>query len=194
MASGLLDACPSARFANILQIAPIRSAIMKKCTVLANEVLAYTYFVYHAVMVLISGFIWLYEPLGVWIMLLAISSVVVSCCITERWCLMLTFDRDGVLYKPLFRKGMRIQYSNYPRIQYAYYMHGNMFAAYKVNFFVFTNRRLSNEELTQINQVAPSSDLIKIRYTRKTYKKLLEALPPSIALEVKQIHDVYIKK
>ena len=60
-------------------------------------------------------------------------------------------------------------------------MHGNMFAAYKVNFFVFTNRRLSNEELTQINQVAPSSDLIKIRYTRKTYKKLLEALPPSIA-------------
>ena len=73
-------------------------------------------------------------------------------------------------------------------------LHGNIFAAYKVNFFVFTNRRLTNEELTQINQVAPSSDLIKIRYTRKTYKKLLEALPPSIALEVKQIHDVYIKK
>ena len=72
---------------------------MKKCTVFANEVLVYTYFVYHAVMVLISGFIWLYEPLGVWIMLLAISSVVISCCITERWCLMLTFDRDGVLYK-----------------------------------------------------------------------------------------------
>ena len=63
-----------------------------------------------------------------------------------------------------------------------------------VNFFVFTNRRLTNEELTQINQVAPSSDLIKIRYTRKTYKKLLEALPSSIASEVKQIHDVYIKK
>ena len=167
---------------------------MKKCTVLANEVLVYTYFVYHAVMVLISGFIWLHDPLGIWFMLLMMCSVVISCCITERWCLMITFERDGVLYKPLFRKGTRIQYSNYPRIQYAYYMHGNMFAAYKVNFFVFTNRRLSNEELTQINQVAPSSDLIKIRYTRKTYKKLLEALPPSIALEVKQIHDVYIKR
>ena len=106
-------------------------------------------------MILISGFIWLHDPLGIWFMLLMMCSVVISCCITERWCLMLTFDRDGVLYKPLFRKGMRIQYSNYPRIQYAYYMHGNMFAAYKVNFFVFTNRRLTNEELTQINQVAP---------------------------------------
>ena len=28
---------------------------MKKCTILANEVLAYAYFVYHAVMILISG-------------------------------------------------------------------------------------------------------------------------------------------
>ncbi len=77
---------------------------------------------------------WLYEPAGIWMMLIPICTVVIYCFETDRWCLMLTFDRDGVLYKPLFRKGMRIQYSNYPRIQYAYYMHGNMFAAYKVNF------------------------------------------------------------
>ena len=168
---------------------------MKKCTILANEVLLYAWIACHVVLFLSAGVVWwLYEPAGIWMTLLPICTVVIYCFETDRWCLMLTFDRDGVLYKPLFRKGMRIQYSNYPRIQYAYYMHGNMFAAYKVNFFVFTNRRLTDEELTQINQVAPSSDLIKIRYTRKTYKKLLEALPPSIALEVKQIHDVYIQK
>ena len=167
---------------------------MKKCTIFANEVLLYAWIACQVLFFLSAGFVWwLYEP-GIWTMLIPICSIVINCFETDRWCLMLTFDRDGVLYKPLFRKGTRIQYSNYPRIQYAYYMHGNMFAAYKVNFFVFTNRRLSNEELTQINQVAPSSDLIKIRYTRKTYKKLLEALPPSIALEVKQIHDVYIKR
>lgn len=166
---------------------------MKKCTVFANEVLVYTYIVYHAVIVLISGIMWFVDPICGWIMLLAILAIVISCCITERWCLMITFDQDGVLYRPLFRRGIRLKYSNYPRIQYAYYMHGNMIAAYKVNFFVFTNRRLSHEELTQINEVAPSSDLIKIRYTRETYKKLIEALPSSIAFEVEQIYNIYIR-
>ena len=32
-------------------------------------------------------------------MLLPICSIVINCFETERWCLMLTFDRDGVLYK-----------------------------------------------------------------------------------------------
>lgn len=167
---------------------------MKKCTVFANEVLMYTYIVYHAVMLLISGMMtWLVDPLCGWLFPMVIFSIVVSCCVTERWCLMITFDQDGVLYKPLFRKGIRLKYSNYPRIQHAYYMHGNLIAAYKVNFFVFTNRRLSHEELTQINEVAPSSDLLKIRYTQKNYKKLIEALPSSVAIDVKRIHDIYIK-
>ena len=85
---------------------------MKKCTIFANEVLLYAWVVCHAVMVLVAGFIWLYEPLGIWLMLMPICSIVINCFETDRWCLMLTFDRDGVLYKPLFRKGMRIQYSN----------------------------------------------------------------------------------
>ena len=166
---------------------------MKKCTVFANEILVYAYIVLDLIVVLMAGIMWFIDPLGGWIMLLAILAIVTSCRITERWCLMITFDQDGVLYRPLFRRGIRLKYSNYPRIQYAYYMHGNMIAAYKVNFFVFTNRRLSHEELTQINEVAPSSDLIKIRYTRKTYKKLIEALPSSIAFEVEQIYNIYIR-
>ena len=166
---------------------------MKKCTVFANEILVYAYIVLDLIVVLMAVILWFIDPLGGLIMLLAILAIVTSCCITERWCLMITFDQDGVLYRPLFRRGIRLKYSNYPRIQYAYYMHGNMIAAYKVNFFVFTNRRLSHEELTQINEVAPSSDLIKIRYTRKTYKKLIEALPSSIAFEVEQIYNIYIR-
>ena len=104
------------------------------------------------------------------------------------------FYREGLLYKPLFRKGKMIDYAHYPRIQYAYYMHGNLFAAYRVHFFVFTNRRLSNDELAHINAVAPSEDLIKIRYTRRNYEKLLAALPRSIAASVRRIYETYIRK
>ena len=74
---------------------------MKKCTVFANEVLLYAWIACHVVLFLSAGVVWwLYEqPSGVWMMLLPICSIVINCFETERWCLMLTFDRDGVLYK-----------------------------------------------------------------------------------------------
>ena len=167
---------------------------MKKCTIFANEVLLYAWIACHVLFFLSAGFVWwLYEP-GIWTMLIPICSIVINCFETDRWCLMLTSTGMACCTNRCSERGCGynipiIQGYSTPTICTA-----TCSAAYKVNFFVFTNRRLSNEELTQINQVAPSSDLIKIRYTRKTYKKLLEALPPSIALEVKQIHDVYIKK
>lgn len=98
-----------------------------------------------------------------------------------------------MLYKPLFRKGKQIIYANYPRIQYAYYMHGNLLAAYKADYFVLTNLRLSDDELSHINLVAPNEDLIKIRYSHKTYLKLISVLPRSIAVQIENIYITYIK-
>ena len=166
---------------------------MKKLTVFSNEILVYTYIALHFVVGLICVIMCFIDPICIEIMLLWIITVIITCCTTERWCLMITFDQNGILYKPLFRKGVWLKYCNFPRIQHAYYMHGNIIAAYKVNYFVFSNRRLSNEELTHINGVTPSSNLIKIRYTQKNYKKLIEALPSSVAIDVKRIHDIYMK-
>lgn len=73
-------------------------------------------------------------------------------------------------------------------------MYGNLFAAYKVHFFVFTNRLLTDDELSHIHEVAPSKDLIKIRYTRNTYRKLISALPSSIAVDIERIYATYIQK
>ena len=97
-----------------------------------------------------------------------------------------------MLYKPLFRKGKQISYANYPRIQHAYYMHGNLFAAYKVDYFILTNRRLNDDERSHINHVAPNADLIKIRYTHKTYLKLISVLPDAISTQIENIYNTYI--
>ena len=52
-----------------------------------------------------------------------------------------------------------------------------MHVAVVVDFIVLSKRKLSTKELDQINDVRPSADLIKIRYKKKTYQKLLEVLP-----------------
>lgn len=168
---------------------------MNKRTILTNEVLVYAYLgMFAAEIAMVTPFLFIEFWVGVFLMFWVIFSIVVACCITERWCLMIVLDAEGILYKPLFRSGRRLKYSNYPRVQYAYYMHGNWLGAYKVHFFVLTNKRLSDEELSHINEVAPSIDLLKIRYTRRNYRKLVEALPPSIAAEIEGIYDVYIAR
>ena len=50
------------------------------------------------------------------------------------------------------------------------------------------------EALAHINNAAPSKNLIKIRYTRRNYEKLLAALSESIAASVRRIYETYIRK
>ena len=170
---------------------------MKKCTLLANRVLTYTgigLIVYMFALLLLCFLVGVEIAGCLAILPMHLIVVITMCCITPRWCLLITFDEEGVTYRPLFRKGVRMKYSDYPRIQYAYYMHGNGVVAYKVHFFVLTDRRLSSDESSHINDVAPAQNLIKIRYTRKTYQKLVAALPPTTAFEIELIYKIYIQK
>ena len=90
---------------------------MKKRTIFANEVLLYAWIACH-VLFLSAGF--LYGGFMSRYMDDASTNMLYrDRLLRDRWCLMLIFDRDGVLYKPLFR--MRIQYSINPyEMQYAY--------------------------------------------------------------------------
>ena len=169
--------------------------VLKKRAIIANSMLskaALANYILDAICCAI-GIVLAKQTAYIWLICLGVLTIAYACT-TDRWCLCIEFYREGLLYKPLFRKGKMIDYAHYPRIQYAYYMHGNLFAAYRVHFFVFTNRRLSNDELAHINAVAPSEDLIKIRYTRRNYEKLLAALPESIAARVRRIYETYIRK
>lgn len=168
---------------------------MKKYTIIANSMLFKAYIVELSILFAMLIWFWFVDfTAGAMMTVPILLGFLAAACITERWCLLVTFSSEGVEYKPLFRKGTRFGYDHYPRVQYAYYMHGNVFAAYKVHFFVMTNKRLDNTELSHINLVDPNTDLIRIRYTPKTYQRLLEALPPTLAFEVERIYEVNIRK
>ena len=167
---------------------------MENITILANSRLFRAALANYIIDMLCGIICIVLAPQFYYIMLVPMLLLTVTyCCITERWCLLLTFKENRLLYKPLFRKGKQISYANYPRIQYAYYMHGNLLAAYKADYFVLTNLRLSDDELSHINLVAPDEDLIKIRYSHKTYLKLISVLPRSIAVQIENIYITYIK-
>lgn len=168
--------------------------MVKKCTIVANTYLVYGYLIYIGIVLLLMIICFFldrtggYAILGLWLIL-----VLTACCITDRWCLLITIDHAGLYYRPLFRRGTYVSYANYPKVQHAYYMHGNYFLSYKVHFFVFTNKRLSEWELTHINTIPPSPDLIKIRYCKRTYEKIISVLPTWLANEVAHIYTAYIQ-
>ena len=85
----------------------------------------------------------------------------------------LTFVPEGIEYHALFRRKKVRPYSDYPYWSHGRYLH----VAVVVDFIVLSKRKLSTRELDQINDVRPSADLIKIRYKKKTYQKLLGILP-----------------
>lgn len=168
---------------------------MERCTFIANFRLACAYFAYvGALLVWVIACFFIDRTAGVLMLCLWLSLVVTALCITDQWCVLITVDREGMYYRPLFRKGIFLKYDQFPRILYACYKHGNPFLSYKVHFFVFTDRRLDERELSHINEVSPGRDLIKIRYSKGAYEKLISALPAGVCEKVKGIYNVYIAR
>lgn len=168
---------------------------MKKCTIFANDILVRAYLAFYCAMITVAVISWLIDSLlGTINTILVIFLIIIACCITERWCLLITFDHNGIWHKPLFKKSVYLDYSNYTKIQYGYYMHGNVLGSYKVHFFILTNRRLSDDELSNINLECPSKDLIKIRYNHRIYQKLMKILPEQMAHSIENIYNTYIEK
>ena len=110
----------------------------------------------------------------------AIPAVIIAT--PHRTCFVwLTISEKGVEYRALFRKKQVRSFS-----EYAYWYHGKYFHGYRyIDFIVLSNKRLSTKELWQINQVAPSANLLKIRYTPKTFQKLTEILPEKQRLQLR---------
>ncbi len=110
-----------------------------------------------------------------------ILAIVIGLCIPvlfvvnpDRYIAWYLFTSEGITYYTLFRKKQFIPYSSFPYIMLGKYLHGVHWQKY----IVFSNRRLTDSELSHINHVTPSRKLIKIRYSEKTKTKLLAILPP----------------
>ena len=168
---------------------------VERYTFIANFQLACAYFAYVGVLfVWVIACFFLDRTAGFLMLVLWLSLVVTALCITDRWCVLISVDQEGLYYRPLFRKGIFIKYKQLPRIQYAYYKHGNRFFSCKIHFFVLTNRRLDEWELYHINEVSPGRDLIKIRYSKGSYEKLISVLPAGVSEKVKGIYSAFIAR
>ena len=92
----------------------------------------------------------------------------------------MVFTKDGVEYRQAFRKTEVHTYKEYPYVNKAFYLHSG-FPAY---YMVLSNRRLRDSELCQINNVRVGPEMIKIRYNKKNYERLLSIVPSRIALSL----------
>lgn len=89
-----------------------------------------------------------------------------------KWYANIEFTPEGLIHRAPFRKATLVPYRSL-HIYPAYYIH----VCVPVPYIVFSTKIMSYYELTHINNVPNTSEVIPIEYRRKTYEKLLNVLP-----------------
>lgn len=111
---------------------------------------------------------------GVLFVLLCISAALTS----PRWWSFITLSENGIKYKAAFHKSVVNPYTAYRYVYRGTYRHGSLVGiSYNPQYLVLSQRKMTTEELTQINNVMPSDKVIKIRYSKRIHKKLSRILP-----------------
>ena len=103
----------------------------------------------------------------------------------------MVFTKDGIEYRQIFRKTEVHTYKEYPYVSKAFYPYYGL----PMYYMVLSNRRLRDAELCQINNVRVGPGMIKIRYNKKNYERLLSIAPSRIALSLQaQFKDIPPKR
>ena len=103
---------------------------------------------------------------------LAIGWIGACLLAAPKWYANIEFTPEGLIHRAPFRKATLVPYRSL-HIYPAYYIH----VCVPVPYIVFSTKILSNYELSHINNVPNTSEVIPIEYRRKTYEKLLNVLP-----------------
>lgn len=102
---------------------------------------------------------------------------------TNQWANIVTVTENGVWEGPFFRRRHFHPYGELPLVYCTSYVHGIIgspeFGPERV-YIVLTDQRLTNAERDNINLVPSSRRLIKIKYTKRRYARLLELLPQNL--------------
>lgn len=94
------------------------------------------------------------------------------------------------LWIPL-QKRITHPYKHYAHIYRGTYFHGNIFGmGFEVSYIVFSASYLKNEILNQVNQLGNAPDAFKIRYNKRTMKKLESVLPLRQCVELKNAFQI----
>lgn len=114
-----------------------------------------------------------------WIVLtvLAILSTVIG---LPKCLVIVEFGQTGIRVKRALKRPIEKEYDCL-YISQAHYMY---YGFKRIDFIVFSERRLTNDELCHINQVPVSDKTVKIRIREKSVRKLKTVLPPKYALKL----------
>ncbi len=107
----------------------------------------------------------------VWLVYGIILVTIIKCI--PIWFASVELDEEGMCLNSVYKKSDKIPFSEIRSFQIAYYRH-----IYTNRVFVVMGRTgLAYDKLSAINQVRSSADCIKIKLTKRTYKKLCKILP-----------------
>lgn len=96
-----------------------------------------------------------------------------------RWRIAVELNNEGICYKPTFKKKVVKKYSDFGYFYCASYTYYT-----QKKYIVFSQRRLSDYELTHINNVPVSDKLIKIKVRKGLKEAFSPMLPPKYLFRI----------
>ncbi len=112
---------------------------------------------------------------GVILMLFYVGMVIAS----KRILTFVTFDSDGISFWTPFIRSSICEYRRYSHIYPASYFHGTPLGfGSRVAYVVFSQKYLSDKILMNINHLANSPEVFKIRMPHRKFEELMKMLPP----------------
>lgn len=113
-------------------------------------------------------------------LLLTLAVNVICLCCMPKWRIIVELNNDGICYKPTFKKKNIKKYADFGYFYCASYTYFTQ----KKKYIVFSQRRLSDYELTHINSVPVSDKLIKIKVRKGLKEVLSPILPPKYLFRI----------
>ena len=112
-------------------------------------------------------------------LLMTLAVNVISLCALPKWRIIIELDNENISYKPTFKKKVVKKYSDFGYFYCASYTYYT-----QKKYIVFSQRRLSDYELTHINNVPVSDKLIKIKVRKGLKEALSPMLPPKYLFRI----------
>lgn len=117
-------------------------------------------------------------PMQLFFLIMFGALFVLIISVSPRYLCVITLSETAITIWVPFRKKKSFTYKQFRNIYCGGYFHGNIAGIGKIVWYiVLAQRRLSSNELNQINLVSNSEEVVKIRYSRKNYEKLCTILP-----------------
>ena len=106
-------------------------------------------------------------------------AVIWICIILPRMIIVITLSAECVRFRVLFHKTIEIPWKDFKNILPATYYHGSpLGVGYYPDYLVLAKRRVEMSELRNVNTALVDEEFLKIRITKRSYRKLEAILPP----------------